>query len=161
MDPLSISASVIALIQATNKVVSLCYTYTAAAKGAARAITQILDEIKSLRNVLESLEQLLRSDDYGELAIRLQLESIKTLCDFKDGPIAKEMKYLEEKLRPPEWAGRDGSRRQYIAQSLAWPLRERDTRKTLYNIEKLKGTLKLALTIDQKLVKSLTLGSRV
>lgn len=34
MDPLSISASIITIIEATHEVVSICYSYAAAVKGA-------------------------------------------------------------------------------------------------------------------------------
>lgn len=55
MDPPSISVSNIALIQATNGVVSLRFDY-ATDKGAARKISEVLDGLKSIRNVLESLK---------------------------------------------------------------------------------------------------------
>lgn len=148
MDPLSISASVITLIQATNGVVLLCYNYAAAAKGAAQTISAVIDEMKNLRGVLESLEQLLRSFEDTEPSKIMPLETITALCDQEEGPIVKELKYLEEKLRLPGWAGQDGSRRKVLMQSLTWPLKEGETRKTLQNIERLKSTLELALTVN-------------
>lgn len=149
MDPLSISVSIITLLQATNEILSLCLKYATAAKGAARAISEVLDEVKNLRNILESLEQLTRSGAYADLALASQVVNIRTLCDGENGPIAKELKYLEEKLRPPEWASQDGSRRKNLFQSLAWPLKETETKKTLTNIERLKGSLGLLLTVNQ------------
>ena len=149
MDPLSITASVITLIQAANEVVSLCYSYTTAAKGSNRSVSGITDEVKSLRNILESLEQLVRRDTYVKSTSSSQLQTIKNLCDGEAGPIAKELKYLDEKLRPPAWASRDGSRRKAILQALIWPLKEEETKKTLTNIERLKASLELALNIEQ------------
>lgn len=64
-----------------------------------------------------------------------QLGIIIALCDTEKGPIAKELTYLDEKLRPPNWAGRHGSRRKALVQSLTWPLNEGETRKTLQDIE--------------------------
>lgn len=62
MDPLSISVGIVALIQATNEVVALCYSF-ATSKSTARTISELLDQlIKSLRNVLESLEKLCKSN---------------------------------------------------------------------------------------------------
>lgn len=100
MDPLSISVCIITLIQATNEGVSLCFNY-AAGKGAARIISELLDQLKSLRNVLESLEQFCRSDGHTDPATTSQLGTIIALCDIEKGPIAKELMYLDEKLRPP------------------------------------------------------------
>lgn len=148
MDPLSISAGIIALIQATNEVVSLCYNF-ATAKSTARTISELLDQLKSLRNVLESLEQYCRSNDLTDSATSTRLGTISALCDTENGPIAKELTYLGERLRPPSWARRDGSRRKALVQSLTWPLKEVETTKTLENIQRLKSDLQLALTVNQ------------
>jgi len=148
MDSLSNSASVITLIQATNAIVQICYNYTNTAKGAARTVGGVIDEIKTLRGVLESLEQLLRSDrDTGPSKYNL-LTTITALSNQEDGPIAKELRYLEEKLRSPGWASQDGSRRNALMQFLIWPLKEGETMKTLQKIERLKSTLELAVTVD-------------
>jgi hypothetical protein len=147
MDPLSITVSVVTLLQATNAIVLLCYNYASAAKGAARTIGGVIDEMKTLRSVLESLEQLLRSDQDTEPSDTISLTTITALCNQEDGPIAKELKILEEKLRPPGWASQDGSRRKALMQFLTWPLKEGETTKTLQNIERLKSTLDLALTV--------------
>ena len=148
MDPLSISAGIIALIQATSEVVLLCYNF-ATAKSTARTISDLLDQLKSLRNVLESLEQFCKGDAFANPVTSAQLGTITALCDMDNGPIAKELTYLGEKLRPPNWANRDGSRRKALVQSLTWPLKEAETMKTLENIERLKSDLQLALTVNQ------------
>ena len=149
MDPLSITVSIVALIQTTNQVVSLCYNF-ATGKSTVRTISELLDQLKSLRNVLESLEQFCKSNDLTDPATTSsQLGTIKELCDMDNGPIAKELAYLEEVLRPPNWASRDGSRRKALVQSLTWPLKEAETAKTLENIERLKTNLQLALTVNQ------------
>ena len=148
MDPLSISAGIIALIQATNEVVSLCYNF-ATAKSTARIIAELLDQLKSLRNVLESLEIYCRSNDLTDPATSVRLGTIIALCDMDHGPIANELTYLGERLRPPGWASRKGSRRKALVQSLTWPLKEAETTRTLENIERLKSDLQLALTVNQ------------
>lgn len=152
MDPLSISASVITLIQATNGVIHLCFDYASTVKGASRAISGLLEEIKSLRNILESLERLLASSDNPDTAPAIELKEVAALCNREDGPIAKELKLLNEKLRLPDWAGQDGSRRKALMHSLTWPLKEGDTKKILEKIDRLKKDLELALTVDQSWV---------
>lgn len=139
MDALSISANIITLVQATDEVVTFCFNYAAAAKGAPWALSKVIDDLKSLRNVLESLEQLSRSGDDTDPASTSRLGTINVLCDIENGPIAKELKYLGEKLRPPNWASRDRSRRKALVQSLIWPLKEGETKETLQNIERLSN----------------------
>ncbi len=73
MDPLSISVSVITLIQAANGVIHLCFDYASTVKGATRAISGLLDEIKSLRNILESLERLLARSENPNIASAIEL----------------------------------------------------------------------------------------
>ncbi len=102
MDPLSISVSVITLIQAANGVIHLCFDYASTVKGATRAISGLLDEIKSLRNILESLEQLLARSENPNTAPAIELKEVAALCDCEDGLIAKELKLLHEKLRLPD-----------------------------------------------------------
>ena len=148
MDPLSISVGIITLIQATNEVVSFCYNF-ATAKSTTRIISELLDQLKSLRNVLESLDQYCKSIDLTDPATGAQLGTITALCDIDNSPIAKELTYLGERLRPPNWASRDGSRRKAIVQSLTWPLKEAETIKTLESIQRLKSDLQLALTVNQ------------
>ncbi|KAL9023502.1 MAG: hypothetical protein Q9196_007161, partial [Gyalolechia fulgens] len=148
MDPLSISASVITLIGATHEIVTICYNYAAAAKGAPWALSKMIDELNNLRRVLESTERLSRNEDDADPATIRRLEHIRQLCDTKDGSITKELESLKKKLRPPKWANTDGSRRQALMKSLIWPLKEREAEKTLQNIERMKSTLQLALTAD-------------
>ena len=50
MDPLSITASIIAVLQAANAVVAVCSYYKGGAK--------VVDELRSLRDVLEGLAPL-------------------------------------------------------------------------------------------------------
>lgn len=149
MDPLSISVSVITLIQAANGVIHLYFDYASTVRGATRAISGLLDEIKNLRNILESLERLLASSGNPDTAPLIGLKEVAALCDLEDGPIVKELKLLTEKLRLPDWAGQDGSRRKALMQSLTWPLKEGDTKKILEKIDRLKKDLELALTVNQ------------
>ena len=149
MDPLSISVGIITLIQATNKVVSFCSNF-ATTKSPPRRISELLDQLKSLRNILEFLDQYCKSNDLTDPATSALLATITALCDIDNSPIAKELTYLGERLRPPNWASRDGSRRKALVQSLTWPLKEAETTKTLDNIKSLKSDLQLALTANQK-----------
>lgn len=145
MDPLSISVSIITLIKAADDVISLCFKYVSAARGAARTISKIQEEIQCLRDVLESLQKLPESAVDTDQANLLRL---KNLCDAEKGPIAKELIYLNEKLGLREWKCRDETRKAFL-QSLTWPLREGETKRVLQNIERLKSTLELALIQDQ------------
>lgn len=142
MDVASLSNDVDALIEISNEVISICLRYTTSVDDSAR---MLFDEMKSLRNVLESLEESLRGDEIIHPDIESQLAIIKGLCDSEHGPIIKEIRYLEEKLRLPERERLGVSDRIYPF----WPLREGETKEALKNIEALRRTLKKALTGEQ------------
>jgi hypothetical protein len=58
MEPLSVAASIIAVLQAANAVISICYDIRAAVKGAPWALSRIINSISDLRLVLSRLEQV-------------------------------------------------------------------------------------------------------
>jgi Fungal N-terminal domain of STAND proteins len=152
MDPLSVTASIITVLQAANQVVSICYDYAAAGKGSSWGLPRVIDELKNLRNVLESLEQLSQAAAGTDPAARSRLPNLTSLCDPNHGPLVscrKELNRLSEKLSTPAWASHYGPRRKSLVQSLRWPLKEGDTKKTLEDIERFKTILGLALTADQ------------
>ena len=54
MDPLSVTASIIAVIQISGTVISICYDYRNAVKDAAKEVARIIDEVKSLQDIRAS-----------------------------------------------------------------------------------------------------------
>jgi hypothetical protein len=151
MDPLSITASIITVLQATNAVISVCYDYCAAIKNSWE-LSKVTEEVKSLRNLLEVLEQLAKKAESADSTTETQLPTLKLLCQPDVGPLAIcliELEALKKKLAPPDWSGPVGSNRRSLIRALSWPLKEGDTRKTLADIERLKAALNLALTTDQ------------
>ncbi|CAD6586845.1 MAG: hypothetical protein ASARMPREDX12_002532 [Alectoria sarmentosa] len=57
-DPLTTSASIIAVIQISSAVISLCYQYVTSAADAPKAINWVISEVGSLKVVLEELKAL-------------------------------------------------------------------------------------------------------
>lgn len=155
MDPLSITASIIAVLQATNAVIAVCSDYSAVLKSAPWELSKVIDELKGLQAVLGNLVKLATSAvDADPTTARSRLPTLELLCDSttSSGPLTRcldEINQIKNKLSPPSWSGKDGSKRQAIIQALGWPLRETDTRRSLENIGGFKSTLALALTTDQ------------
>ena len=65
-DPLSVAASIIAVIQITSSVVSICYDYRSGTKHASKEMEQLTDEVISMRDVLERLLMLMDQDNPEE-----------------------------------------------------------------------------------------------
>ena len=148
MDPLSITGSIVTLIGATHKVISICQNYKAAIKGAEWELPRIIEEVESLRGVLQGLERLAKQAENADPAAMSQLPQLSRLCDPKTGIFAlclSELQTLERKLIPPGWTGESESKLRKLIQALGWPLKKSFVKETLGNLERFKASLNLDL----------------
>ena len=94
MDGLSAAASVIAVIQISGSVASLCSQYFKAVKNAKTDIERLQGELNSLKTTLEGAQQILQSPNGARLqtsqllhdglrGCSLQLEELKTRLEKK------------------------------------------------------------------------------
>lgn len=155
-DPLSIAASIIAVLQATGKVIAICYDYKSCASDSSWELPRIIDEIKGLRNVLEALEKLASEIDVAQPGAKARLPTLQLLCGPKDGQESglldlclEELTKLKDRLAPPKWFGPQGSKRQALGQALRWQMNRGDNIKMLETIGRFRDLLSLALTADQ------------
>lgn len=141
IDPLSITAGIIAVLQISGNVIFICYDYRAAVKNAPRDAKRIIDEVNTLQDVLE---QLLKLAETASINASAHLPALE-LLNKPDGPLIKcraKLLALKAKLEPQEgWRA--------VKKALTWPLRETEVTKALDNINRFKATLTLALTADQ------------
>jgi hypothetical protein len=141
MDPLSITGTVIAVIQVTTAIISICYDYRQGAKNASREVIRISDELSSLKDVLDSLLRLVENSESSDSS---RLSTFELLAK-PGGPLLScktELERLKAKLEPEKgWRA--------VRQSLVWPLKEEEMRKALSSLERLKSTMQLALSADQ------------
>jgi hypothetical protein len=147
MDPLSITANVVAVIQLSDKVIEVCKNYIRSVKSAPNDLRLILVEVGSLKCVLETLELLVSSDENADhSAVVGKLKS-------SDGPLhgcKHALSRLEQLVSTPTDRQPDGQRRKLVDSlaNLAWPLKEGSARKLLDDISRHKATITLFLTTD-------------
>lgn len=144
MDPLSVVGTLIAVLQLSASVISICYSYRQGTKGASRDIVLISDELNALKNVLEALLKLVEGSNGSRLATF-------ELLIKEDGPLLMckvELERLKGRLEP-----REGWRE--VKRALVWPLEEKEVRRALGVLERLKGTMQLALSADQAYFNSI------
>ncbi|KAI5839964.1 hypothetical protein DFP73DRAFT_634096 [Morchella snyderi] len=136
-DPLSITASVIAIVQLAEKLITLDYTYLGGVKGASKYLQDLVGELQSLGNFLVTLQDYVQADE--------NLESIALQpIDGQNGPLlgcALELRRLQLKLEPKQ--GLKG-----IIQNLKWPLKEAEIRQSIARIQRQKNLFVLAFTMD-------------
>ena len=142
MEVVGAVSSIITVIQITATVVSICYDYQSGTRHYHKDVVKITHELQSLRNVLESLADLASSWDKSTSTSFPALD----MLNGPGGPLETckvELKQLEVKLVPTR-----GRLRQF-GRAIAWPLKEKDVRKTLDTLARQRGLCQLALTVDQ------------
>ena len=139
MDGLSGAASVIAVIDITAKIASLCYQYSVAVKGAKDDIQRVRRKVTDITHILEKTKHLLDSQDKTRLSTTQGLFSSLEQC-------RQELKNLEAKLDP-------GKTRKTMSRfgfrALKWPFTSKQVDKVVSNLEGYEQTFNLALQVDK------------
>lgn len=137
MDPLSISASIEALLGVTSTVIQ----YVNAVKGAAEDRRMILSQLASVSGILYSLQeqadQARKKDD--------QWSSTFQSLGVPEGPlhqIRRALERLSSKLDPP------ATPMKKLGKAIVWPFQREEIREILASIERQKALLNLARQND-------------
>ncbi|RII21467.1 vegetative incompatibility protein HET-E-1 [Alternaria sp. MG1] len=142
MDGLSGAASVIAVVDISAKIASLCYQYSVAVMGARDDIERVRRKVSDITHILEKIKQLLDSRDKTRLSTTQGLFSSLEQC-------LRELKSLEAKLdtgKTRKIMSRFGFR------ALKWPFTSKQVDKIVLNLEGYEQTFSLALQVDQTVV---------
>lgn len=151
MDSLSVTASIIAVIDVTQKVISLCNDYRAAVKEASWELSRIIEEVGSLQNVLRNLQSLATQAENAQNAADSRLPQLKEFCYPNTGALAlyfSDIQTLQQKLVPPSWSGVAGSKRRAIIRAVGLSLKKEFVESTLKNVERHGTTLSLTLGVN-------------
>lgn len=135
-DPLSITASIITVLQLAGSVASFFLSCRDAAKGEDGIVQKLLRELQGLTNVLEPLEKLATQHGNGTHS----LEAFSTLS----GPL-NDCKGVLEKLdnELKSVTGAQGLLK--LRKIMTWPFKEKDVQSSLKLLNGRKSTLALAL----------------
>jgi Fungal N-terminal domain of STAND proteins len=146
MDPLSVTAGVIAIVQIVDRITSTCRAYITAVKDAPRDLRTIVIEVESIKCILGILELLAHGNDGDTPAILEKLNG-------PNGPLAGCMGVLAalDSLFPETSANTEGGKRRKTLMSLAhlaWPFKADKARKYLEDLAIYKSTISLTLTSE-------------
>ncbi|KAI2483639.1 WD40 repeat protein [Pyrenophora tritici-repentis] len=139
MDGLSGTASVIAVIDISAKIASLCFQYSVAVKGAKDDIERVQSKFGDITHVLEKIKQLIDSQDKTRLSTTYGLFDSLKQC-------IRELETLEVKLdlgKTRKTMSRIGFR------ALKWPFTSKQVDMIVSNLEGYEQTFSLALQVDQ------------
>ena len=139
MDGLSAAASVIAVIEISTKITSLCLQYATAVKDAQKDIERFQRKVADLKGALEGVERLLNTHDIRRIPTANKLE--KSLIDC-----LQRLKKLEARLIPRstrKTMSRLGVR------ALKWPFTSKEVHEIAVDLGRYEHTFNLALQVDQ------------
>lgn len=139
MDGLSAAASVIAVIEISAKIVSLCVQYSAAVKDAKEDIERFQRKVIDLNNLFERVKQLSDGGDHTGLSTVHQFEVSLKDCSLR-------LKELETRLDPSK-LHRNMSR--FGWRALKWPFTSKEVERIVLDMQKYEQTFILALQVDQ------------
>ena len=137
MDGVSAAASVIALVETSLKVVSLCAEYYSHVKNAKKDVDRLCLEVKAFISVLQNLDKLARSATrlFASRSLNEDIQQCST-----------HLEHLQKKLEPGK--GRKAMSR-YGIRALKWPFERKELEKDLGMLERYKSTFTAALNTDQ------------
>jgi hypothetical protein len=125
MDGLSGAASVIAVVEISVKIVSLCYQYSIAVKDVKDYIERVQRKVSDITYILEEIKQPLDNQDKTRLSTTQGLFSSLEQC-------LKNLKSLDAKLDPgktPKTMSR------FSLRALKWPFTSKQVDKVILNLE--------------------------
>src|SRR5579859_3464676 len=144
MDGLSAAASVIAVLQLSDRVITVCWEYYKTAKHAKKDILEVRTAVKDLKNVLDDIQLLIDPDGDADDR-RPLLNSLATTfksCETALQEIAKELGITFDAELNPE------NVKVSFQKKASWPWKEKSVSKILQTMEKYKTTFILAINGD-------------
>ncbi|KAL8786582.1 MAG: hypothetical protein Q9213_002719 [Squamulea squamosa] len=158
MDPLSITASAITIIQTIDKALG----YVKAVKNGPKERARLIEELQSLQVVLKSYQELSeRSKADCSPTATSPLSTLNWLAETENAssPLARCREELEALLAEFERLGSasEGSTRITRVQALSWPLKHKEISSSFERLERLRRILEAGLSIDHL---GVTLDSR-
>ncbi|KAI4161904.1 MAG: hypothetical protein LQ342_004470 [Letrouitia transgressa] len=136
-DPLSISASIVALVGLADEVFSRTYKYVKAVKSASKDILTLSSEIRALYGILSSLRLVVDQLEGDWTTRAYHLHSCHETLDQMNGILARD-----------DITALQGQGLETVKRKLRWPFTKSEVKELLSKIEQHKITLGLALSVD-------------
>ena len=139
MDPLSATASVVAVFQLSTQVLSLCREYYSEIKTARSDIEKLVVEIQTFQNVLQKLKTNAEGLDASKLFVTASCEDNIRQCSY-------DLENLKSRLELEKHGKR---MKRFGLRALKWPFTSPEVDRVISTLERQKLTFNLALGLDQ------------
>jgi hypothetical protein len=140
MDPHSLTANLIAVVDMSGKLISYCYQYQSGVRNAAQDAKKIRAEVTGLWGTLQRLLSLSQDEEEHQTS---RLPALQALAQ-PDGLLTEcqtELASLMTQMKPK--TGWDK-----VQSSLVWPLKKAEVNEALNRIHRISNGLNLALTAE-------------
>jgi len=130
---LGVTASIIAVLQISESVISACYQYYRAAKGAKNEIVMVINTVSDLKSTLNNLHALLdcASREESQLAFLASVSTALERCEVLVKTLASRLGVHMTNMDPQNIAIN-------FRKKLTWPWEAKEVTKVLDTIEKQK-----------------------
>ncbi len=152
MEALGSAASVIAVLELSAKLASLCLQYLSALKNAKTDIERLRGELGRLNVPLEGARQLLEGPNGDRLLFSQQVRAGLDGCSSQLGELHRTLETELSKEKGQNMMSKFGLR------ALKWPFKTKDIDRIISTIERYRDTLSAALTVDLAYVQRLRPG---
>ena len=138
MEVVGAVASLGSIIELSAKVLSSCYKYIVAVKGAEQEISRLRNETESLKEILQAIQNESRRRN-GKL-----LSSPSMVRSFDD--CFSQLSRLEDRLQPRKVTR---LRTKLKLRQLEWPFESQEVERIIQNLQGYKQSISLCLQTDQ------------
>jgi hypothetical protein len=138
MEALGGAASIIAVVQISEKILTLCGTYASAVKNAKADIGRLQSEVATLLDVLKILKGVAEDENTDET----KLSALKTL--------GETIQQCHSELQDIGTHLNGGIGRRFGIRAIKWPFKSNDVNKVIATLERHKTTIDMALNISVK-----------
>jgi hypothetical protein len=142
MEAVGSAASIIAVIDLSAKVASICFQYSAAVKNARSDVERLQGELERLRTTLQGAQRLLESPNGKRLQTSQGLRNGLIDCSSQ---LSELQSRLEKKLNP---GSARKAMRKFGLRALKWPFESKEIDSIINNLERYRDTLSVGLTVD-------------
>ena len=139
MDGLSAAASVIAVIDISVKVATLCFQYSAAVQNVNKDIQCLQKKVEDIRDVLRELKRVLDGPNRTRLSATDKLTASLRDC-------LRGLQELETQLKPSETRK---AMSRFGVRALKWPFKSKEIENIVTSLEQYERTFSLSLQVDQ------------
>ncbi|EXK83840.1 hypothetical protein FOQG_11998 [Fusarium oxysporum f. sp. raphani 54005] len=149
MDPLSITTAVLACLQTSFSILSCCYSLRAEMRTIPHTMIEIMEEVRSLRNLMEILEPVLHGKEALDDKDSPQQAASQGLSNTIMPVIEKclsELRALQERIHPERVKAILESKRKALLQTVTWRLKGSEAHDAIFNLQKCRASLNLVIS---------------